>query len=162
MLSSRATKITLFLLLENLGWRMWLLAGGITSPAFGLSTTDFRGIPVPVLLHFPCGWITDRGKTHTAPPQHQPFPSVSFSDGTLCILAGSPAALDVVVLHDSGVLSRSPSARHHPHWSGTSLREQQKRGCQKQPRNSFCSTGDTSSQTLIIPMFAFFPLFLFT
>lgn len=43
-----------------------------------------------------------------------------------------------------------PSSRHHPHWSGTSLREwPEKRVSEATQKHS-----DTSSKTLIIPMFA--------
>ena len=73
-----------------------------------------------------------------------------------CWLAG-PAALGVVVpLTDFGGLVLG----HHLHVTihiglAPASESGQKRGCQKQPRKLILSPSGTSSQTQIIPMFAF-------
>ena len=48
-----------------------------------------------------------------------------------------------------------PSAHHHPHWSGTSLRERPEKRVSETTQKLILSHRDTSSQTLIILMFAF-------
>ena len=142
MLSSPATKITLFLLrkprLEDVAfsWRH-------NQPrSWTLSTTDFRGF----LLQFSFTSHVDGSQTearHTRPLPHTSHFHQSASVMELCAswLVG-PAALGVVVLLTD---SWGPVPGHHLHVTihnglAPASESGQKRGCQKQPRNSFCST----------------------
>ena len=91
-----------------------------------------------------------------APPQHRPFPSVSFSDGTLCVWLVGPAVLRVV-----GLLTDSwgPVLGHRLHITiHTGLAPASESGQKRVSETTqklILSHRDTSSQTLIILMFAF-------
>ena len=136
MLSSPVTKITLLLLrkprLEAVAfsWRLWLLAGGITSPAVWPSPQPTSGDSCSNSPSLPI-WKDHRQKQDAQGPS--PALAISTSQiqwwilvhGTLCMLAGraSCSGGGGASYRLWGTCSGPPSSRHHPHWSGTSLRE---------------------------------------
>lgn len=136
---------------------MWLSAGGITSSAVGLSPQLTSGDSCSNSPSLPV-WKDHRQRRDTHGPS--PAPAISISQlqwwnfvrlaGRASCAEGGGASHRLL-----GSCLGPPSAHHHPHWSGTSLRERPEKRVSETTQKLILSHRDTSSQTLIILMFAF-------
>lgn len=114
---------------------MWLSAGGITSSAVGLSPQLTSGESCSNSPSLPL-WKDHRQRRDTHGPS--PAPAISISQlqwwnfvrlaGRASCAEGGGASHRLL-----GSCLGPPSAHHHPHWSGTSLRERPEKGVRNNP-----------------------------